>query len=44
MESLLLLKGEEVSEERQVVMDRMDEQIETLILMHERAEWPGVAI
>ena len=27
---------------RQVVMDRMDEQIETLISMHRRAEWPGL--
>ena len=33
-----------MSEERQVVMDRMDEQIEKLILIHGRAEWPGVSI
>ena len=33
-----------MSEERQVVMYIMDEQIETLILMHRRAKWPGVAI
>ena len=33
-----------MSEERQVVMDIMDENIETLILMHGRSEWPGVSI
>ena len=33
-----------MSKERQVVIDKMYEQIETLILMHGRAEWSGVAI
>ena len=33
-----------MSEEREVVMDRIYEQIETLILVHGRAEWPRVAI
>ena len=33
-----------MSEERQVVMYRMDDYIETLILMHGKAEWPSFAI
>ena len=33
-----------MSEEIQAVMEKMYEQIKTLILMHRRAEWPGVAI